>query len=241
MWDWIKQETTKSASSRGRSEYYDKRYEWRSVALRALVDAKAHLATNRSLDAALETYLRGIKVPCYIHTGAASNFCHRMLACIRNNLSTTRSYDEMRNELAFTNTSPALWDEFYTEVGRSSGGYAEYNQAIMKLNHLKHPDPWPLFKFWRQAEHDGDHMLRRVKTRTGATARVEVSRDMRLVLGHQGYHEEAEWAKVFTNQLFPLHSRPKGRSRRERLTLDGKPLPSLATRMHTSLQRLSPS
>jgi hypothetical protein len=56
---------------------------------------------------------------------------------------------------------------------------------------------------------------------------VETARDMRLVLNYQGHHKEAQWLKKFVLEVFPFDKEFRGRSRRERLTVDGKPLPSL--------------
>jgi hypothetical protein len=108
IWDWMDQETQKSASEAEESALYDHRYMWRTVALRGLVEAKAYLATDNSLDAALETLIRGTKVPYYLDVAAVINFCHRMLCMPRKILKLTRSYEDVRNGLAFTNTSPIL-------------------------------------------------------------------------------------------------------------------------------------
>jgi hypothetical protein len=216
LWDWMAQETQKPASEGSKYGYLDKRYEWRTAAFRGLVEAKTHLATDQSLDAALESFFRGTKVSYYLSTQAAANFCHHQLVGIPASLTPARSYDDMRNGLAFTKTSPLLWDAFYTEIGKRPGAFAEQNQATMRLHHRRHPDPWPLLKFWRQAEHNENHPLRRINSHSGATAAVESGRDMRLVLKHQGRYKEAAWVKKFTAELWPRDARPTGKPRRER-------------------------
>jgi hypothetical protein len=226
LWNWMAQETTKPADESLKSGSYDKRYEWRSAALRALVEAKVHFATNHSLDAALETLFRGTKVPYFLVVDPAANFCHKML-CLTSDQSPTRTYDDMRNGLMFTNTSSLLWDALYTEIGKRPGAFAEQNQATMRLHHPRHPDPWPLLECWRRAEVDEGHTFRRVESRTASIALVENSRDLRLVLKHLGHHEEAAWVKKFTAEMFPRDGGLTGKSRRERHTVDGKPLPSL--------------
>jgi hypothetical protein len=113
------------------------------------------------------------------------------------------------------------------EIGKRPGSFGQQNQAVMKLHHPQHPDPWLLMEFWRQAEQDETHPLRRVKSRTASIALVENSRDIRIVLKHLGHHEEAAWIKKFTAELFPRDGGPTGMSRRERNTVNGKPLPSL--------------
>jgi hypothetical protein len=84
-----------------------------------------------------------------------------------------------------------------------------------------------LVGFLRRAEHDQSHPLRCVKSRTASVALAEGSRDMQLVLKHQGHHEEAAWVRNLTQELFPRDAKLWKRSRRERLTVDGRPLPSL--------------
>lgn len=149
-----------------------------------------------------------------------------MLCMAPKALGSARSYEEMRSGLVFTNTSPRLWDAFYTEIGKRPGSFAEQNQALMRLHHPQHPDPWPLFEFWLQAEQDQSHALRRVSSRAGGIAQVETSRDMQLVLKHLGHHGEAKRLKDLTHKLFPLGRNLSERSRKERLSVDGKPLPS---------------
>jgi hypothetical protein len=124
LWDWMNQESQKPASKSNRyiefdrSASFDKRYDWRAAAFRGLVEAKVYLATDHSLDAALETYFLGRKVPFYLSTQAAANYCHRMMTKGVNSLSTKRSYEDLRDGLQFTNTSPNLWEAFYKEIGR---------------------------------------------------------------------------------------------------------------------------
>jgi len=231
LWDWMDQETQKPRTKKAPSipgvfEPIDQNYMWRATALRALVEAKARLATDRSLDAALEAFLRGTNVPYYLYTPAAANFCHRMLSMAPRVLGPARSYEDMRSGLVFNNTSPRLWDAFYTEIGKRPSWFAKHNQALMRLHHPQQPDPWPLFKLWLQAENKEGHSLRRITSRTAAIAQVETSRDMQLVLKHLGHHEEAQQLKVLTLKLFPLHMTLQGQSRRERLSVEGKPLPS---------------
>jgi hypothetical protein len=108
LWDWMAQETQKPASEGSKYGYLDKRYEWRIAAFRGLVEAKTHLATDQSLDAALESFFRGTKVSYYLSTQAAANFCHHQLVGIPASLTPARSYDDMSNGLAFTKTSPLL-------------------------------------------------------------------------------------------------------------------------------------
>ena len=195
--------------------------------MRGLVEAKARLATDHSLDEALETWLRGTKVPYYLNLEAAENFCHRMLGRSSGNLGSRRTYEEMRKALCVTKTSPRLWDAFYKELARRPRIYAEQHQAEMKLHHPQHPDPWPLLKWWRKAEKYQDHPLRRMKSRASMISTVEICRDMRLVLKYQGHHKEAQWLEKFVSKIFPRDKDFWGLSRRERLTVDGKPLPSL--------------
>lgn len=124
----------------------DRRYDWRTAAFRGLVEAKAHLATDDSLDAALETHFRGTKVPYFLSTQAASDFCHRMLSKGWSAaLGTLRTYEEMRKTLRFTKTSPRLWDALYKAFDQRPKRHAEQNQAELKLYHPQHPDPWPMF------------------------------------------------------------------------------------------------
>ncbi|KEQ58057.1 uncharacterized protein M437DRAFT_60330, partial [Aureobasidium melanogenum CBS 110374] len=63
MWDWMNQEPQKPATLSDRD-----RHVWR-----------ARLATNGSLDAALETYFRGTNVPYFLYTTSAANFCQAQL------------------------------------------------------------------------------------------------------------------------------------------------------------------
>jgi hypothetical protein len=227
LWDWMKQESRKPVNKADKYDKYGYRFTWRTAALQSLVEAKAYLAHDHSLDAAPEAFFRGTQVPYYLSTKEAANFCYRMLACTRTIFDSKRSYTEMREELAFANTNLKLWDAFYMERGKRPGYSVEESQATMRLYHPQHPDPWPLLRFWRQAEHNEKHSLRRIKARSRTIAMIEVGRDMELVLEHQGYHEGAEWVRKFAQELFLRDSRPPGRSGRERLTVDGKPLPSL--------------
>jgi hypothetical protein len=227
LWDWMKQEPRKPVNKADKYDKYNHRYMWRTEALQSLVEAKAHLTPDRSLDAALEAFFRGTKVPYHLFTQEAANFCHKVLACTRTTFSPHRSYRKMREGLAFANTNLELWDAFYTEMGKRPGSSAKESQATMRLHHPQHPDPWPLFKFWRQAEHDQNHSLHRVKSRPRVVARTEGGRDMQLVLKHLGYREAAAWTKKFAKELFPRDRRPKEEPREERLTVDGKPLSSL--------------
>jgi hypothetical protein len=226
MWDWMDQESQKPASDTA-NIYYDKRYDWQTAAFRGLVEAKAHLATDHSLDAALETLFRGTKVPYYLSIQAAANFCRSKLALSRVDVGPGRSYEDMRLGLQYTNTSPRLWDALYEEMGKRPKRFAEQLQAELKLYHPQHPDPWPLLKWWRKAEHYQDHPLRRIESRSSMISTVEICRDLRLVLKHQGHHKDAQWPKNFVLEVFPFDKEFRGRSRRERLTVDGKPLPSL--------------
>ncbi|KAG9949603.1 hypothetical protein KCU85_g4275, partial [Aureobasidium melanogenum] len=74
MWEWMNQEPQKPATLSDRD-----RHVWRISAFHGLVEAKARLATDGSLDAALETYFRGTNVPYFLYTTSAANFCHAQL------------------------------------------------------------------------------------------------------------------------------------------------------------------
>lgn len=230
LWDWMDQEPQKPPAEKlpsipGKFEPLDPNYSWRTTAFRALIEAKARLATNRSLDAALEAFLRGTKVPYHLATQAAANFCHRMLCMGPQDL--VRSYDDLRSGLAFPNTSPRLWNAFYEEIGKRPGSFARQNQALMELHHPQHPNPWPSFEYWLEAELDENHPYYRIKQRSAAIARIEDSRNIQLVLKHLGHQKEAEWLKDFTNKLFPHGKTPSGKSHREQQTPNDRPLPSL--------------
>jgi hypothetical protein len=94
------------------------------------------------------------------------------------------------------------------------------------LYHPRHPNPWPMLEWWRKAESDMGHAVRVIESRSSVHLMVEVTRDIRLVLEHQGHHKEAQWLKDFIYKVFPSYKKYSGKSRRERLTVDGKPLPS---------------
>ena len=165
--------------------FFDWLHDWRTAAFRGLVEVKAHLATDHSLDTALETYFRGTKVPYYFSTQAAANFCHRALGQSRSHGS-ERSYEQMRRGLVFTKTSSRLWDAFHNEMGKRPLRFSEQHQAMMQLYHPRHPNPW------REAEENQTHPLHRVESRTSMLKLVEVCRDIRLVLNHQGNHKAAQ-------------------------------------------------
>lgn len=234
MWDWMNQESQKPhVHVASPYNFFTWRHDWRTAAFRGLVEAKAHLATDHSLDAALETYFRGTKVPYYFSTQAAANFCHRALGQSRSR-GTERSYEQMRRGLAFTKTSPRLWDAFYNEIGKRPLRFSEQLQAMMQPYHPQHPNPWPMFEWWRKAEEDQTHPLHRVESRTSMLKLLEVCRDIRLVLNHQGNHKAAQLLKAFPFEVFPEGRVYSRKPRRERQSVDGKPLPS-----HYQSRRLS--
>lgn len=229
MWDWMDQESQKlHVRVKSTNDSVDLRHGWRTAAFRGLVEAKAHLATDHSLDAALEAFLRGTKVPFCLSTRPSANFCHRMLVGTTKRLDPRRSYEDMRNGLLFTNTSPRLWDAFYAEIDKRQGRSNEADQATMRLFHPQRPDPWPYLKFLRRVEKDQNHPLRHIKVRSGAIALIEIARDLRLVLKHQGHYKEAAWVRKFALELYPQNKHPTGLSERERLIVVHRPLPSFS-------------
>lgn len=137
---------------------------------------------------------------------------------------TKKSHEEMRRGLGFLNTS--LWDAFYKEMGKRPLRFSEQLQAMMQLHHPQKPNPWPMFEWWRKAREDQTHPLHAVVSRTASVTLVEVGRDVRLVLEHQGNYKEAQWLKSLLSEIFPKDRVFLGKSRRERLSVEGKPLPS---------------
>lgn len=201
LWNWISQESRKPA---GTSKHFafDRRYDWRTAAFRGLVEAKTHLATDKSLDAALEILFRGTRVPYYLSVQSASNFCQRML-CTPELQGPGRSYEQMRSSLRFSNTSMTLWNVFYDWMGQRPKYFAAQHQGIMMLHHPQRPNPWPYCKWWRAASQDQKHPLHHIKSLKSMVSFVEQSRELRIVLKHFGHHEEADWPKAFTLEVFP--------------------------------------
>ncbi|CAD0095642.1 unnamed protein product [Aureobasidium mustum] len=221
LWDWISQESLKPVSDSGHSNL-NLRHDWRQAALCALVEAKAHFATDNSLDAALKTFFRGTRVPYLLPTRSAANLCHKML-CRPADQDPQRSYERIRSSLRFPNTSLALWDAFYVWNGKGPKRFAPLLQARMKLYHPQQPDPWPLYKWWQAASHGQDHPLHSITSKKAAISSVEQCRDLRLVLRHLGHHKEADWLKRFLFKLFPRNKQFSGKTTRERLSM-GLPL-----------------
>lgn len=223
LWDWMNQESQRPAPDithpndrKEKRRLLGSRYAWREAAFRGLVEAKAHLATDNSLDAALEAFFRGLQVPYYLLLNAAGNFCHRML-CTAEGHGLRRSYEDLRSGLLFANTRLKMWDAFYLYIGKRPKYYAAQHQATMKLYHPQQPDPWPLYRWWRDAKHDSNHPLHSVRARSSMLAAVETPRDLRITLKHFGHHKEAVWLEAFTLELFPRNKRYSGKSTRERL------------------------
>jgi hypothetical protein len=104
---------------------------------------------------------------------------------------------------------------------------------LLDLRPSTAPSPRPLLEWWRKAEKYQDHPLHGIESRASIVYTVEICRHMRLVLKHQGHHKDAHWLKKFVFEVFPLGKEFPGKSHRERLTVDGRILPSLQSFKYT--------
>ncbi|KAH0237664.1 hypothetical protein KCV03_g207, partial [Aureobasidium melanogenum] len=163
MWEWIAQESQSHNIPTKNGRILKKRCDWCNAAFRGLVEAKAHLATDNSLDAALETFFRGTRVPYLLPMQSAANFCHKML-CRPTHEDPKRTYEEMRSSLRFPNTDLTLWNAFYVWSAHSPKYFAALYQARLKLFHPQQQDPWPLYSWWQDVEHNQNHPLRQVQS-----------------------------------------------------------------------------
>ncbi|KAG9528976.1 hypothetical protein KCU93_g3756, partial [Aureobasidium melanogenum] len=219
MWDWMNQKSRRPATLSNRD-----RHVWRVSAFRGLVEAKARLATDGSLDAALETYFRGTNVPYFLYTTSAANFCHAQLVRLTKlgymPSHAKHVHKDVRNRPLFPNTDLKLWDAFYEETGKRPEIYREKYQAEMQLHHPRHPDPMPLFNWWYKVQDTPNDPLHHVKSKAAMISLVKSSKILQISLHQSGQQMEAEWLKKFTRKKFPFNKNYWGSSPRERLNHD---------------------
>jgi hypothetical protein len=215
IWRW-----TQCESPRPNNLPRSVRYEWRDTALKGLLMSKAKHSANRSLDHALEAFLRSRKLFGYL-MGAASWLRGQLSKCrfLEANQTSPLINEGRTWSSKWPDTSVELWDRALQELGLMDGHPLERAQAVMY--HVRSPDPEPALAVFKSALYDPNHPLRRIKSdRTRLRFwyfATHVSEELKLL----GRYDDAAVITAAQSEIFPRPQQYGDRTDREGIFAQG--------------------
>ncbi|KAH0362494.1 hypothetical protein KCU65_g8028, partial [Aureobasidium melanogenum] len=215
IWRWMRCE-----SPRAKSLPKMIRYEWRDTALKGLLISKAQLSTNRSLDHALEAFLRSKALFGYLIGGAASWVKIQLTSCklleaneVSPSINGGRIWDHN-----WPATSIELWDRAEKECGCMS---SSMERAKVAMYHVRGPDPEPALAAFKSALDDPNHPLQQIRSnRTESYYRrfaINVSEELKLL----GRYDNAAVIIAAQRKIFPRSQQYGDRADREGIFAPG--------------------
>lgn len=215
VWRWMQCESPRSKEL---PEFV--RYEWRDTALQGLLMSKARLATNRSLDHVLETFLCSERL--FKNLRGAASWLHIQLRtpkCLQaNEVSPSVNGGRIWHH-RWPATSVDLWDRAIQEV--SLIDRSQLKRAEVAMYHVRARDPEPALAAFKSALVNPDHSLCQAKSGGTRSAFVQLAIHAAEELKLLGRHDDAAVLTAARREVFPPPQQYGDRADREGIFAPG--------------------
>jgi hypothetical protein len=201
VWRWISTQSTRS-----KRELVSIRYEWRVTALKGLLMSKARLSINRSLDNAIEVFLRSTNL--FVPEGGATSWMFQRLVefkLLRAHETCSTINGGRRWDYIWPNTSTGLWEEAVRVLPPLYQSYRSDlpNVAKLAMYHIRTPDPEPTRMLLEDAMADPNHHLRKTKLLTTRSTFRMLAIHASDELRRMGRYKDAATLDAAREEIFP--------------------------------------